>query len=57
MPDLKQFKCPACGGVLEFTSASQQIKCPYCDSTFSREDFGDLDADLNEAYVEKKEIQ
>jgi DNA-directed RNA polymerase subunit RPC12/RpoP len=54
MPDLKQFKCPACGGVLEFTSASQQIKCPYCDSTFSREDFGDLDADLNEAYVEKE---
>ena len=54
MPDLKQFKCPACGGVLEFTSATQEIKCPYCDSSFTRADFADLDKDLDVAYVEKE---
>ncbi|MBP5694207.1 MAG: hypothetical protein J6X03_01975 [Bacilli bacterium] len=55
MPDLKQFKCPACGGTLEFTSASQEIKCPYCDSAFSRADFKDLDTDLD-VKVEEKEL-
>ena len=54
MPDLKQFKCPACGGVLEFTSGSQEIKCPYCDSTFTRADFADLDKDLDQKYEEKE---
>ena len=36
-PDLIEYKCPQCGGVLEFDSASQQMKCPYCDSVFSVE--------------------
>ena len=29
---LLQYKCPYCGGKLEFDSATQQMKCPYCDS-------------------------
>ena len=28
------YKCPACGGALEFDSATQKMKCPYCDSVF-----------------------
>ena len=28
------YKCPACGGTLEFDSATQKMKCPYCDSVF-----------------------
>ncbi len=32
MSELKRYKCPACGGTLEFDSASQQLKCPYCDT-------------------------
>ena len=54
MPDLKQFKCPACGGTLEFTSKSQEIKCPYCDSTFTRADFSDVDTDLDTKIEEQE---
>ena len=32
MDTLLEYKCPACGGKLEFDSASQQMKCPFCDT-------------------------
>lgn len=32
MSDLTDYKCPSCGGRFEFDSASQQMKCPYCDT-------------------------
>ena len=32
MSDLLDFKCPHCGGKLEFDAAVQKMKCPYCDS-------------------------
>ena len=32
MDTLLEYKCPACGSRLEFDSASQQMKCPYCDT-------------------------
>ena len=31
MSDLREYKCPACGGAIEFDSKSQKMKCPYCD--------------------------
>lgn len=31
---LNEYKCPNCGGAVEFDSGSQRIKCPYCDSEF-----------------------
>ena len=34
-----EYKCPSCGGRLEFDSASQMLKCPYCDSSFTVESF------------------
>ena len=30
MADMMEYKCPCCGGAMEFDSASQQMKCPYC---------------------------
>ena len=33
-----QFKCPCCGGTLEFDNKTQNIVCPYCDSQFSTDD-------------------
>ena len=30
MSDLKEYKCPACGGSIEFDSHLQKMKCPYC---------------------------
>lgn len=34
MSDLQQFKCPNCGGFVEFNSTSQKMQCPYCETEF-----------------------
>lgn len=34
MPNIIEYKCPCCGGIIEFDSASQQMVCPYCDTSF-----------------------
>ena len=39
MANLIEYKCPSCGGVLQFDSATQKLKCPYCDSTFDVDAF------------------
>ena len=37
MSVLQEYKCPCCGGAVEFDSSIQKMKCPYCDSEFSIE--------------------
>lgn len=37
MAELLQYKCPCCGGAVEFNSSSQNMKCPYCDAEFDIE--------------------
>ena len=32
-----EYKCPSCGGTLEFDTATQMLKCPYCDSVYDVE--------------------
>ncbi len=39
MSALKDFKCPNCGGRLEFDAQTQKLKCPYCDGSFDPEIF------------------
>ncbi len=39
MSDVQQFKCPSCGGTVEFDSKSQKMKCPYCDTEFEIDQF------------------
>lgn len=34
MSELIEYKCPCCGGAIEFNSDAQNMKCPYCDSEF-----------------------
>ncbi|MDO5410710.1 MAG: hypothetical protein Q4F21_09695 [Lachnospiraceae bacterium] len=34
MAEIREYKCPACGGAIEFDSSSQKMKCPYCDTEF-----------------------
>ena len=32
--EVKEYKCPNCGGAVKFDSATQNMKCPYCDAEF-----------------------
>lgn len=34
MTELLEYECPCCAGKIRFDSASQQMKCPFCDETF-----------------------
>lgn len=34
---MMEYKCPCCGGAVEFDSESQKLKCPYCDTEFDIE--------------------
>ena len=46
MSDLREYKCPACGGAIEFDSKSQKMKCPYCDTEFELETLKELDEQM-----------
>lgn len=48
MPTMIEYKCPCCGGVIEFDSGTQQMKCPYCDTTFDLETLKSFDEVLKE---------
>lgn len=48
MATLLQYKCPCCGGAIEFDSELQKMKCPYCDTEFDVETLKGYDEDLNE---------
>lgn len=37
MAVLQEYKCPCCGGAIEFNSTLQKMKCPYCDTEFELE--------------------
>ena len=34
MSNLLEYKCPACGGGINFDTESQQMKCPFCETSF-----------------------
>ena len=42
MSDIMEYKCPACGGAMEFDSKSQKMKCPYCDTEMEVAEFQKL---------------
>lgn len=52
MADPMQYKCPNCGGQLEFDSASQNMKCPFCISEFDVQSLRTMDEQLNAAPAE-----
>lgn len=47
MAEIQQYKCPCCGGQIEFDSASQNMKCPYCDTEYEVETLKSYDDVLN----------
>ena len=47
MSEIFDYKCPNCNASLEFDSASQKMKCPYCESMFEVETLKQMDESLN----------
>lgn len=52
MSDLMQYKCPSCGGQVEFDSNSQQMKCPFCLSEFDLESLKAFEEQFSDAQQE-----
>lgn len=53
MSELKEYKCPCCGGAIEFDTESQNMKCPYCDTEFEPETLRSYDDDLKSEGAEE----
>lgn len=47
MAGLQEYKCPCCGGAIEFNSSVQKMKCPYCDTEFEMETLAAYDDALS----------
>lgn len=46
MADMLEYKCPCCGGAIEFNTSIQKLKCPYCDTEFEMDTLKSYDEDL-----------
>ncbi len=55
MSGLLDYKCPNCNASIEFDSQSQQMQCPYCDTTIDVESLQAMDNILNENATENLE--
>ena len=51
MAEVKEYKCPACGGAMEFDIKSQKLKCPYCDSVMDISEYEALEKAEEEKYA------
>ncbi len=47
MADMILYRCPNCGGEIEFDTQAQKLICPYCDSEFEAEDLKQHEEFLN----------
>ena len=47
MAVLQEYKCPCCGGAIEFDSGIQKMKCPFCDTEFEVEALAAYDSELS----------
>ena len=50
-----EYKCPSCGGAIEFDPTAQKMKCPYCDSEFEMEVLKALDEEEKTKQPDKME--
>lgn len=56
MAEMLEYKCPCCGGSISFDSASQQMKCPFCDTSFDVETLKKYDAELQDENEEASQM-
>ena len=55
MAVLQEYKCPCCGGAIEFDSSLQKMKCPYCDTEFEMETLAAYDEELKGEQADRLE--
>lgn len=48
MASLQEYKCPCCGGAIEWNTTLQKLKCPYCDTEFDQDVLQSYEEDLME---------
>ncbi len=48
MAEIFEYKCPCCGGAINFDADAQKMKCPYCDSEFDPQAFKAQDERLKD---------
>lgn len=48
MANLQEYKCPCCGGAIEFNSSIQKMKCPFCDTEFEMDALKSYDEALQD---------
>ena len=51
---LLEYKCPNCGGAIVFDAASQEMVCPYCDTTMDMVAMQAMDAEIEEQQTSEK---
>ena len=44
---LQEYKCPCCGGGIQFDSSLQKMKCPYCETEFELDALEGYNSELN----------
>ena len=49
---IQEYKCPCCGGAIEFDSTLQKMKCPYCETEFEMSTLQSYDDVLQTASAE-----
>lgn len=55
MAETMEYKCPACGGAMEFNSELQKMKCPYCDTVMEMDEYQKLLEKENKEDKKEKE--
>lgn len=55
MAALLEYKCPCCGGDIEFKTDIQKMKCPYCGTEFGMETLKSYDEDLKNDQADNME--
>lgn len=52
MAHMMEYECPCCGGMVAFDTASQKLKCPYCDTEFDVDAMETLDREMKEEHAD-----
>lgn len=53
MAGLIEYECPCCGGMIEFNSSIQKLKCPYCDTEFDVDAVKEYEAEKAEEHADE----